>query len=133
MTAQTKRDHARCPRCRTVSRSVQCCCHRRLADLPTGGQAAFLTLTIGRFYCHNPACARRTFAERLVRLLDRYAQRTRRLANAQVRTALTLGDTPAARLPPHLARPTSATMLLRGIRKWPLPTRSKPIIVGIDD
>ena len=92
-----------------------------------------LNLTIRRFYCHDPACARRTFAERLPRLLDRYAQRTRRLADAQVRTALALGATPAARLLPHLAMPTSATTLLRGIRKWPLPTRSKPIIVGVDD
>ncbi len=92
-----------------------------------------LNLTIRRFYCHDPACARRTFAERVPRLLDRYAQRTRRLADAQVRTALALGATPAARLLPHLAMPTSATTLLRGIRKWPLPTRSKPIIVGVDD
>jgi transposase len=92
-----------------------------------------LTLTIRRFYCHEPACARRTFAERLPRLLDRYAQRTHRLADAQVRTALALGATPAARLLPHLAMPTSATTLLRGIRGWPLPTRSKPTIVGVDD
>ncbi|CAA2160504.1 hypothetical protein MBRA_05661 [Methylobacterium brachiatum] len=44
-----------------------------------------------------------------------------------------LGATPAARLLPHLAIPTSNTTLLRGIRKWPLPTGSKPIIVGVDD
>lgn len=29
--------------------------------------------------------------------------------------------------------PTSATTLLRGIRKCPLPIGSKPIIVGVDD
>ncbi|GJD40814.1 ISL3 family transposase ISMex10 [Methylobacterium bullatum] len=107
--------------------------HRRPAYLPTIGQEVRLTLTIRRFYCHDPVCARRTFAERLPRLLDRYAQRTRRLADAQVRTALALGATPTARLLPHLAMPTSATTLLRGIRKWPLPPGSKPIIVGVDD
>ncbi|MBO1021293.1 transposase [Methylobacterium sp. SD274] len=107
--------------------------HRRPADLPTSGHEMRLTLTIRRFYCHDAACARRTFAERLPRLLDRYAQRTRRLANAQVRTALALGATPIARLLPHLAILTCATTLLRGIRKWPLPTGSKPIIVGVDD
>ena len=131
--AEAKRDHARCPACRTVSRSVHSRYHRRPTDLPTSGQEARLTLTIRRFYCHDPTCARRTFAERLPRLLDRYAHRTRRLADAQVRTALALGATPAARLLPHLAMPISATTLLRGIRKWPLPTRSKPIIVGVDD
>lgn len=133
ISAQAKCDHARCPRCRTVSRSVHSRYHRRPADLPTSGQEVRLTLTIRRFYCHDPACARRTFAERLPGLLDRYAQRTCRLADAQVRTALALGATPAARLLPHLAMPTSATTLLRGIRKCPLPTGSKPIIVGVDD
>ena len=131
--AEAKRDHAYCPTCRTISRSVHSRYHRQPADLPTSGQEVRLTLTIRRFYCHDPACARRTFAERLPRLLDRYAQRTHRLVDAQVRTALALGATPAARLLPHLAMPTSATTLLRGIRKWPLPTRSKPIIVGVDD
>ena len=133
IAAQAKRDHACCPGCRTVSRSVHSRYHRRPADLPTSGQAVRLTLTIRRFYCPDPACARRTFAERLPRLLDRYAQRTRRLADARVRTALALGVMPAARLLPHLAMPTRATTLLRDIRKWPLPTRSKPIIVGVDD
>ena len=92
-----------------------------------------LTLTIRLFYCYEPAYVRRTFAERLPRLLDRYAQRSHRLADAQVRTALALGATPAARLLPHLSMPTSATTLLRGIREWPLPTRSKPTVVGVND
>ncbi|MET0531591.1 MAG: transposase family protein, partial [Microvirga sp.] len=38
ISAQAKRDHARCPRCRTVSRSVHSRYHRRPADLPTSGQ-----------------------------------------------------------------------------------------------
>ena len=92
-----------------------------------------LVLTIRRFCYHDPACARRTFAEYLPRLLDRSAQRIRRLVDAQGRTALALGATPATRLPPHLAMPTSATTLLRVIRERPLPVRSKPIIVGVDD
>ena len=104
IAAQARRDHARCPRCRTVSRSVHSRYHRRPSDLPTSGQEVHLILTIRRFYCHDRACARRTFAERLPRLLDRYAQRTRRLADAQVRTALALGATPTARLLPHLER-----------------------------
>ncbi|WP_415623950.1 transposase family protein, partial [Methylobacterium mesophilicum] len=62
--AQAKRDHARCSGCRTVSRSVHSRYHRRPADLPTSGQEVRLNLTIRRFYCHDPACARRTFAER---------------------------------------------------------------------
>jgi hypothetical protein len=35
-----------------------------------------------KFFCDQPECDRRIFAERLLGLLDRYARRTRRLAQA---------------------------------------------------
>jgi len=92
-----------------------------------------LHLTVRRFYCHHPFCLRRTFAERLPHLLDRHAQRTRRLAKAQARTGLALGGAPAARLLVHLAMPASARTLLRAVHDLPLPTRHRPNIVGVDD
>ena len=112
IAAESRRDHARCPGCRTVSTSVHSRYRRRPADLPASGQAVRLNLTIRRFYCRHPSCPRRTFAERLPRLLGRHAQRTRRLADAQARAGLALGGAPAARLLSHLAMPTSATTLL---------------------
>ncbi len=133
IAAESRRDHARCPGCRTVSTSVHSRYRRQPADLPASGQAVRLRLTIRRFYCRNPSCPRRTFAERLPRLLGRHAQRTRRLAEAQVQTALALGGAPAARLLSHLAMPTSPTTLLQAIRGLPLPAQGKPSIVGVDD
>jgi hypothetical protein len=88
---------------------------------------------IRRFYCHHPPCQRRTCAERLPRLLERHAQRTRRLTEAQARAGLALGGAPAARLLPHLSMPASATILLRTVRCLPLPTQDRPSIVGVDD
>jgi hypothetical protein len=104
-----------------VSRPVQNRRHHQPAGLPTSGQEVRLSLTIRRFYCHHLGCTRGTFAERLPCLLGWHTQRSRRLADAQIRTALALGATPAARLLPHLAMPTSVTTLLRGIRQSPPP------------
>ena len=130
---KAKHDHGRCPTCRTVSTSVHSCYHRRAADLPASGKAVQLQLVVRRFYCHDPACSRRTFAERFPKLLARHAQRTRRLVQAQARTGLALGGLPAARLLAHLAMPTSATTLLRVIRSLPLPNTERSHVVSVDD
>ncbi|SOR28779.1 protein of unknown function [Methylorubrum extorquens] len=133
LVAEAKPDHARCPTCRAISTSVHSRYRRRPADLPASGKAVRLQLEVRRFYCCDPACPRRTFAERFPKLLARHAQRTRRLAGAQARTGLALGGQPAARLLAHLAMPSSATTLLRTIRGVPLPKAPRPCVVGVDD
>ena len=133
IVAEAKHDHACCPSCRTVSTSVHSRYRRRPADLPASGKPVRLQLAVRRFYCRDPACPRRTFAERFPKLLARHAQRTRRLADAQARTGLALGGQPAARLLAHLAMPASATTLLRTIRGLRLPNAPRPCVVGVDD
>lgn len=82
LLAEANRDYARCPTCRAVSASVHSRYRRRPADLPASGEAIRLQLEVRRFYCRDPACPRKTFAERFPKLLARHAQRTRRLAEA---------------------------------------------------
>jgi transposase len=108
VVAEAKLDHAGCSTCRTDGRSIHSRYQRQPVDTATSGHEVRLVLTVRRFCCHDPAYARRTLAARLPRLLDRHAQGTYRSAVAPVRTALALGATPAARLLPHLAMPTSA-------------------------
>lgn len=133
ITAEGRRDHARCPTCRTRSLAIHSRYQRRPADLPASGKTVRLQLTMRRFYCHHPGCPRRTFAERLPGLLRRYAHRTYRLTAAQARTGLALGGKPAARLLSHLAMPASATTLLRTVRALPIPRGPAPHVVGVDD
>ena len=83
LVAEAKPDHARCPTCRAISTSVHSRYRRRPADLPASGKAIRLQLEVRRFYCCDPACPRRTFAEWFPKLLVRHAQRTRWLAGAQ--------------------------------------------------
>ena len=126
-------DRACCPSCHTVSRAPHSTYTRRPADLPSLGRRVRLELVVRRFYCAEPTCARRTFAERLPGLLDVHARRTRRLADAQRAVAIEVGAEAGARLAVQLAMPVSVDSLLRLIRRAPLPTRPPPTVLGVDD
>jgi transposase len=127
------REGARCPDCRVWSEAGHGSYQRRPADLPLLGRAVQIFLRVRRFRCHNAACARRTFAERLPGLLAPYARRTHRLAAAQGAVAVALGGAAGARLFPRLAMPASADTLLRLVRALPLPTPPTPTALGVDD
>jgi transposase len=126
-------DRASCPSCHTVSRAPHSTYLRRPADLPSLGRCVRLEVIVRRFYWAEPACARRTFAERLPGLLNVRARRTRRLAAAQRAIAIEVGAEAGARLAVQLAMPVSADSLLRLIRRAPLPTRQTPQVLGVDD
>ncbi len=107
--------------------------HRGPADLPSLGCHIQMTLRVRRFYCRNPHCTRRTFAERLPELVRPHARRTVRLAEAQGRVGVAIGGEAGARLLRHLAMPTSADTVLRLIRRVPLPETETPRVIAVDD
>jgi zinc-finger of transposase IS204/IS1001/IS1096/IS1165 len=49
---------------------------RRLADAAIGGRRVVLRLRVRRFFCDDPACQARTFAEQIPGLTSRYARRS---------------------------------------------------------
>lgn len=124
---------ARCPSCQTPSNAAHSSYVRHPADLPSAGRAVKLAVQVRRFFCLNAQCPRRTFAERLPRLLSPRARRTRRLATAQCAVAMTAGAEAGARLLKPLAMPTSPDTLLRLIRRTPLPAPPDSRVVGVDD
>jgi transposase len=73
---------AACPCCAVASSSVHSRYQRRLTDLPWGTRAVHLQLTVRKFLCRNPTCARRIFTERLPNLVAAYGRQTHRLATA---------------------------------------------------
>src|SRR5918994_1601569 len=83
ISTQGTQSSAACPNCRAFSQAVHSRYRRRPADLSSLGSAVRLDLLVRRFYCGNPACARRTFAEPLPALLAPGGRRTRRLAATQ--------------------------------------------------
>lgn len=48
------------------------------ADLPSQGRAVGLRLKVRRFFCENPTCVRKTFAEQFPEMAPASARRTLR-------------------------------------------------------
>src|SRR4051794_41968809 len=116
IAAHGTRPGGRCPDCGRASRAVHSRYHRRPADLPSLGRVVGVELRVRRFYCHNAACARRTFAERLPELLAPRARRTGRLAEAQGR----VGGAPRGEAGP---RPPQGPALATSAGPGPRPVR----------
>ncbi len=123
----------RCPECGQASRSVHGRYHRHPSDLPLSTSQTKLRIEVRRFYCLNPTCRRRTFAETPTDLLAPHARRTRRLGEAQARVGLACDGAGGARLLAHLYMPASRATVLRLVTRMPMPDTPAPIRVGIDD
>jgi transposase len=124
---------ALCPLCATPSASIHSRYQRQLVDVPWGTLSVRIQLTVRKFVCCNPDCARRIFTERLPDLVESYARKTTRLVSALRSIGLALGGQAGARLARRLRYPTSPAMLRRLVRRAPLPVAAPPVTVGIDE
>lgn len=122
-----------CRRCGGESRRVHSRYQRTLADTVIGVRPVFIRLDVRRFFCDNPACAARTFAEQLSDLAGRYARRTVLLRGVLESIALALAGRAGARLAARLGMIVSRSSLLRLIRALPDPTVGTVQVLGVDD
>jgi hypothetical protein len=65
ITARSCAADAVCHRCGLSSARVNSRYRRRLHDLAAGGRAVMIDLEVRRFFCGNPDCELRTFAEQV--------------------------------------------------------------------
>ena len=133
VVARSRLPTSPCPDCRAPSSRVHSRYERRLADLPWQGRPAAVRLRARRFFCAEPACPRRTFAERLPGVARPSARRSERLADVQRQVALALGGEAGTRLSARLAMPTSADTLLRLARSATRPEPPVPRALGVDE
>ena len=129
------RSPVHCPTCELPSERLHSYYPRVLRDLPWQGRPATIRVTARRFRCLNPACARKTFAEKLGSIAPVSARRTARLGDLQRHVAFALGGEAAARLAERLAIPASPDTLLRMATK-PIAAEiapSMPKVLGVDD
>ena len=122
-----------CPVCGQASSSVHSRYERCLADLPVQGLLLRFRLGVRRFYCRVRDCVRQVFCERLDGFAQSYARQTQRLATCLELVAQALGGNAGARLAERLSLPASATLLLRRLRQFTIPSSVSPRVVGIDD
>jgi len=124
---------APCPACQHPSRRIHSRYVRMVADVAWGGVPVTLRVQVRRFFCGNTACPRRIFAERLPRLVDRYARQTCIRRTMLQRIGLALGGAAGARLAAALGLPVGRTALLALVRAVPRPTGEPLRVVGIDE
>lgn len=129
----TKAKQGICPDCQQKSSRVHSRYDRTVRDLPVSAFAVVLNLTVRRYFCDNPNCARCTFVERMPGIIETYARRTARLVASQREVGFLAGGETGAKIVRKLALPTSPDTLIRLVRNAPIQERPIPKILGIDD
>ncbi len=116
-----------------VSDHVHSQYQRTVHDVPCGGRRVVLRLGVRKFFCREPSCQRKVFAERLPDLVQPWA----RVSNRLLEELKALGRASSAevneRLAPRLGMKVKAPTLLRYLRAIPPPPKTSVRVVGIDD
>jgi hypothetical protein len=86
-----------------------------------------------RFFCSEPRCERKIFAERFANLLPRHGRRTGRVTRLLVAIAQRGGGQAGARLAPAVGVPTSPHTLRRTLRRRKFLLDSAPTALGVDE
>ncbi len=131
--ARARADAAACIQCGQLSGRVHSRYGRRLADTAIGGHRVLIRLTVRRFFCGNPDCPKKTFAEQIGGLTTRRARRTPPLTRAMTAIALALAGRAGSRLAGLLDLLASRSSLLRLIMALPDPQPGPVQILGVDD
>lgn len=127
------RKAAVCPACGQESRRIHSVYHRSPKDLPIVGYAVQLRAGVRRYFCDNPVCGQRTFAEQFPGFLAPKSRRTQRLISQHQAIAFALGGEAGQQLCASSAMSISADTLIRAIRRTPDQAVPTPRVLGIDD
>jgi transposase len=133
IVAQSQVTCASCPDCAHDSSRVHSRYTRQLADLPWSGRVVRLILQVHRFFCTRITCPRKTFAEAIPEVAERYGRRTTRLNDVLVFLGIAVGAEPGARLTARFGIACSSDTLLRCVHRVRVELAQPPRVVGIDD
>jgi transposase len=133
ISGSVRGSEAHCPVCDQTSRRVHSHYTRTLADLPWSGTPVRLRLQVRKFFCDEPACERRIFAERLGGVARVRARGTDRRREALEWIAFALGGEAGARLARELGLLVSPDTLLKRIRETFFSEGEDVRVVGVDD
>ena len=131
--ASTEGHATECPLCERPSRRVHGCYTRTLADLPWCGIPVRLRVRVRKFFCDEPSCERKIFAERLGEVARVYARGTDHRTEALEWIAFALGGEAGARLARELGLLVSPDTLPNRIRGALRPDAEDVRVVGVDD
>jgi len=133
LEASTTSPDAACPVCRRCSTRVHSHYERRVADRGVGGRDVVIRLRVRRFFCGDPECPRRIFAEQVAGLTEPYRRSSTALRAMLVDIGLALGGRAGERMARRLDARRSRTTLLRLVRALPVPVPGPLRVVGVDE
>jgi len=122
-----------CPLCGVQASRIHSRYTRRVADLPCAGRHVTLLLTVRKFFCPNPSCTRKIFAEQFPELVPSSARLTNRLRDALVALGLATCGEITSRLAPKLGMTVTPTTILRRLRAVPVSPVRTVRKLGVDD
>ena len=131
--ASTTNLTAGCPLCKQLSRRIQGCYARTLADLPWCGTPVRLRVRVRKFFCDVASYERRVFAESLKDVARAYARGTDRQREALEWIAFALGGKAGARLARKLGLIVSPDTLLNRIRGASRADAEDVRVLDVDD
>ena len=102
-------------------------------DLPWRRRTVRLRVWARRFFCDEPTCPRKIFAERFAGLLQRYGRRTEEVTRLLLAFAQRAGGEAGARLSQEAGVPTSPDTLRRLLRAQQFIVDAAPAVLGVDD
>ena len=122
-----------CPVCQCPTSRMHSHSSRKAADLACGGHQVQLILYVRKFFCTNPDCSRKIFAERLTAFLEPWARVTTRLGQQIEAIGLASCGRLGARLGARLRIEISRTSILRRVMKLATETTEPVQHLGVDD
>lgn len=98
LTVRATAEQVACQQCRQLTAAIHSSYTRRVADLSVVGVRIQMNLHVRKFFCRNPECSRRIFAERLTPFINACARWTTRSRETLELIGLDLGGEGGARL-----------------------------------
>jgi len=124
---------AACPQCEHESTALHSHYLRYPRDLTWAERPVVVELKVKRFFCHNPACSKRTFAEQFPDFVLRYARKTERVLRKQQRVGANVCARIAEQLLVGDRIGISDTTINRMLRQLPDPPENPIRVLGVDD
>ena len=93
----SKRDEGICPYCGSPSSRIHSTYERSFQDLPIQGQKVYVTIYNRKYFCDNPQCSHKTFAESFTCLKPK-SKKSERLMNEIMKVSLEVSSLTASRL-----------------------------------
>lgn len=133
LQASSQSKSAICPYCQERSDQRHSSYQRKPQARPCANRSIRLVLIVQRYFCKNPSCEHKTFAERIPDTVQFYARRTNWLTELLQLLAFEMSAEAVARVARKLKVQVSPDTILRLVRATTIPEDKNVRVLGIDD